>query len=353
MKPFKVLGTVLAGALLATNVVSAAPTEPVPVKPAPIAAPVPQDSYSGLKLLLVIDGKGFSPDDVPLYTGASNEVMVPVRAAAEALGYTLTWHQDKLSLELVKGNQWLSLQIGEDTYNFAKMIVSLGVAPELTNGKTYVPLSFFEKVMNLKVTAGPTGTIQISSKEQDNKETVPDTTKQGSITNISIRDKGGEIGLNGYSHGVRLNISDETEIVTSDNRKLTLSDLRLGMFIEAEHSLVMAMSIPPMTNAKKIVVKEDSAAQQTLGTAGQIEEVSSSGDGTTRVVIKGDKLSDASFETVILNVSSTTSIIGTKDNQPFAADELKQGDKVYAFYGPVLTRSLPPIGQATKIVVEN
>ncbi|MCP3776664.1 YobA family protein [Paenibacillus sp. MZ04-78.2] len=46
-------------------------------------------------------------------------------------------------------------------------------------------------------------------------------------------------------------------------------------------------------------------------------------------------------------------MIGTKDNQLVAADQLKKGDKVYAFYGPILTKSLPPIGQAVKIVVEN
>jgi 3-dehydroquinate synthase class II len=76
-------------------------------------------------------------------------------------------------------------------------------------------------------------------------------------------------------------------------------------------------------------------------------------NGTTRVVIKGDKLSDTSFETIVLNISSTTAIVGTKDNQKIAVSELKKGDKVYAFYGSILTASLPPIGQASKIVVEN
>ena len=198
-----------------------------------------------------------------------------------------------------------------------------------------------------------TGTIHISSKEQGSEEAVSATTKQGTITSITLKDKGGEIGLNGIGHGVRLNISAETEIVSADNRKLTLADLQLGMSIEVEHSLVMAMSMPPMTNAYKVIVKESSAAQQTLGTAGLIEEVTTSTEGKTRLVIKGDKLSDKSFDTAVLNLASDTPIIGTKDNKPVAADQLKQGDKVYAFYGPILTKSLPPIGQAAKIVVEN
>ncbi|TMV49098.1 copper amine oxidase N-terminal domain-containing protein [Paenibacillus mesophilus] len=354
MKKFKVLGAVLAGALLASNVVSATPSEPVPVKPMPISASIPQDSYGGLKFILVVNGKGFSPEANPLYIGAGNEIMVPIRVASEALGYQLTWTQDTQSLELVKENQRLSLQIGEDKYSFAKMLVPLGAAPELKNEKTYVPLSFFEKVMKVQVAVSETGTIHIRSKEQGGEEAAAATTKQGTITSITSRDKGGEIGLNGIGHGVRLNISDETEIVSAtDNRKLTLADLQLGMSIEAEHSRVMAMSMPPMTNANKIIVKESTVAQQTLGTAGLIEEITVSTKGTIRLVIKGDKLSDKSFDTVVLNLASDTPIVGTKDNKPIAADQLKQGDKVYAFYGPILTESLPPIGQAAKIVVEN
>lgn len=353
MKQFKVLGAVLAGALLATNVVSAAPNEAVQVKPMPISASVPQDSYGGLKFNLVINDKGFAPEEAPIYVGANNQIMVPIRAAAEALGYKLTWNQETQSLELAKGNQWLSLQIGQDKYSFAKMYVPLGVSPELTNEKTYVPLSYFEKVMKLEVAASPTGTITIKSVDQGNVAPKPETTKQGTITGVTYTEQGGIIDLNGYSHGIRLNVSDQTEIVSADNAKLALSDLKLGMSIEVEHGLAMAMSMPPMTHANKIIVKSATPAQETLGTGGAIEEISSAADGAKRLVINGHKLSDGSFDKIVLNVAQDTAIIGTKDNQPVASGELKQGDKVYAFYGPVLTRSLPPIGKAVQIVIEN
>jgi len=352
MKTFKVIGAVLAGTLIASNVISAAPIQSAPVKPAANSS-VPQDAYGGLKYVLVIDGNGFSPVDVPLYVGSSKEVMIPIRTAAEALGYKLTWTQSLQSLGLEKDNQSLSFQIAKDAYRNGTTLLSLGAVPELKNGKTYVPLSFFEKVMKLEVVAGPTGTVSINSKEQGNGETSPDTVKQGSITSIYKGEKNAEIGLNGYGHGVRLSISDETEIVSADNKKLTFADLQLGMSVEVEHSMVMAMSMPPLAGAIKIVVKEQAHDQQTLGTAGVIEEITPSDNGTTRVVIKGDKLSDSSFETIVLNTTDTTTILGTKDNQKIATSELKKGDKVYAFYGPMLTKSLPPIGQATKIVVEN
>lgn len=353
MKSFKVLGAVLTGALLAANAVSAAPNEAVPVQPVPISAPLPQDSYGGLNFHLFVNGKGFSAEEAALYAGPDNELMVPIRAAAESLGYELTWHADSQSLELAQSNQLLSLQIGQDNYSADKMPVSLDVVPELTGEKTYVPVSFFEKVMKLTVTADPTGVITISSKEQAGEQPSANPTRQGTITSITYGDKIKEIGLNGYSHGLRLNISDDTEIVSADNKKLTFADLQLGMSIEAEHSPVMAMSMPPMTSAKKVIVKERPASEQILGTSGTVEEITAAADGTARLVIKGTKLSDGSFDTIVLNVDAKTPIVGTADNQPSAADQLKQGDKVYAFYGPVLTRSLPPIGKAVKIVVEN
>jgi hypothetical protein len=357
MKTTKVLGTVLFTAILAVNTVSAsAANEPSPIQlPQPQAnvTAVPLDSYGGLNFLLVINGQGLTKEEAPIYVGAQNTIMIPIRVAAEALGYKLTWKQENQALELVKGNQWLSLQIGQDKYSFAKMNVPLGVVPELVNEKTYVPLSYFEKVLNVAMTVAPTGTITITSKDSGS-ESVDALTKQGSVTSITYRENGdGEIGLNGYGHGIRLTISKETEIVSADNKKLTLADLKLGMSIEATHSMVMAMSMPPLTNAKKILVKDALADTPTLGTAGEIQEVSAAEDGTVRLLVKGEKLSDNSFELVALNVGSSTQVIGTKDNQPVAVDQLKQGDKVYAFYGPILTKSLPPIGTAAKILVEN
>jgi hypothetical protein len=354
MKTIKVLGTVLFTAILAVNTVSASAIEPSLIQPPqPNVTAVPLDSYGGLNFHLVINGKGLTKEEAPIYVGAQNTIMIPIRAAAEALGYKLTWKQENQSLELVQDNQWLSLQIGQDNYSFAKMYVPLGIVPELKNEKTYVPLSYFEKVLHLTMTVSPTGTITITSKDSGS-ESVDALTKRGSITSIIYKENGdGEIGLNGYGHGIRLSISKDTEIVSADNKKLTLADLKLGMSIEATHSMVMAMSMPPLTNAEKIIVKDMPADTVILGTAGVIQEVSASEDGTVRLLVKGEKLSDSSFELVALNVGSSTQVIGTKDNQPVAVDQLKQGDKVYAFYGPMMTKSLPPIGTAAKILVEN
>ncbi|MCL2436804.1 MAG: copper amine oxidase N-terminal domain-containing protein [Clostridiales bacterium] len=72
-------------------------------------------------------------------------VMVPVRAIAEALGYDVHWIQETRGVRLgVATNLW----IGQDRYEVARMApITLGTAPELTEGRTYVPLSFFGNVV--------------------------------------------------------------------------------------------------------------------------------------------------------------------------------------------------------------
>ncbi|MFM1653311.1 copper amine oxidase N-terminal domain-containing protein [Brevibacillus sp. B_LB10_24] len=310
----------------------------------------PLDSAGGLHYNLVVNGKGLSRDENKVYENNQKEIMVPLRAIAEELGYKLTWNPETQGTELVKGNQWFLIKIGEDQYNIARMNVTLGTAPELKDDKTYVPLKFVQDVLKENVTVGVTGTITISSEKS---EEVAANTKEGTITNIITGEKGSQIELNGFLNGIRLNISDETEIVTEDNQKRTVSDLALGMEIKVVHAPFMTLSIPPMTTAEKIIVKGSQAAKDTLGTAGEIAEVTTAADGSKKVLVKGEKLTDLGYEQIYLRVDKDTPILSTKDNQPLSLDDLKQGAKVYAFYGPIVTKSMPPMGGATKILVEN
>ena len=71
-------------------------------------------------------------------------VMVPLRAVAEALGFTVSWEEVTQSVML---NAVISLRIGYDYYTYARMApIELGTAPELVNNFTYVPLNFFSIV---------------------------------------------------------------------------------------------------------------------------------------------------------------------------------------------------------------
>ena len=72
-------------------------------------------------------------------------VMVPLRAVAEALGYTVGW-DDRTGTVTV--GIAMTLTIGQDYYTFAKMApIELGTAPVIVEGRTFVPLHFFREVM--------------------------------------------------------------------------------------------------------------------------------------------------------------------------------------------------------------
>lgn len=87
-----------------------------------------------------------------LYRNEKNVLMVPLRAVGEALDYEITWDAEKRAATLTKGAQWTEVVIGEgtvgeDNYNFAKMIVKLGNPPVLKDSKLYVPVNFIKEVL--------------------------------------------------------------------------------------------------------------------------------------------------------------------------------------------------------------
>lgn len=96
-----------------------------------------------------------------LYKNNEGVIMVPLRQIAESLGYEVKWNNETRTAELVKGAQWTAVTIGEDNYNFAKMLIKLGTAPEIKDSSTYVPFNFLEEVMRVGVEIGDMGIIEI------------------------------------------------------------------------------------------------------------------------------------------------------------------------------------------------
>lgn len=82
------------------------------------------------------------------YNRADGTVMIPARATLEKLGYKVAWDPEKKEV-LVNGGI-SSFKIGSEQYIFGRMApIQLEAAPELKNGVTYVPLSYFQKVLKI------------------------------------------------------------------------------------------------------------------------------------------------------------------------------------------------------------
>ncbi len=94
---------------------------------------------------IIINGEEIELENL-LYKNEESAVMVPpLRQIVEELGYKVSWDQETFSAELIRDAQWTRVTIGKDNYNFAKMLIKLGTAPELKDSRTYVPISFFCK----------------------------------------------------------------------------------------------------------------------------------------------------------------------------------------------------------------
>ncbi|MGE5701889.1 MAG: copper amine oxidase N-terminal domain-containing protein [Clostridia bacterium] len=300
-------------------------------------------------ITLQINGEVLDPEETVIYEDEHEHYMLPLRQAAEKLGYTLKWNQEKRMLELTKGQRFIMLQIGKDQYNINKMAVTLGDAPKLQNGKTYVPLAFFSEILKENVVVNDRFHLSITGGDADPAVHIAPV-KEGTITDVVQGKEGFFVTINGFANGIRLGINDKTEIVTVDGKKLTVDDLKPGMTISATVGPAMTLSIPPQAMATKIIVTETGA--ELLGTEGAITQITTLPDGTKTVVIeKGVALGGKGFESVVLKLSDKTELFSTLDNSKVKADQLKEGQTIIAFYGPMVTKSLPPQAQAVKILV--
>jgi len=84
--------------------------------------------------------------DAPAPYYSNGVAMVPLRAVAEALGFNVAWDTVTQSIRLGVA---INLRIGNDYYTVGRMApIELGTAPELTDGFTYVPVTFFYQVLS-------------------------------------------------------------------------------------------------------------------------------------------------------------------------------------------------------------
>ena len=98
---------------------------------------------------IIVRGKK-APLEIKAYS-LNGEYYLPVRAIAEDLGYTVKWNGDTRYIDVLKGVQSASLQVGSTDYGEGKVRVVLNRAPRIVNGNTVAPLAFFTEILNLEV----------------------------------------------------------------------------------------------------------------------------------------------------------------------------------------------------------
>ncbi|WP_209860282.1 copper amine oxidase N-terminal domain-containing protein [Paenibacillus shirakamiensis] len=280
------------------------------------------------------------------YQVSGKEAMIPLRDVAGALGMTVLWNTKKQAAEVTKDQLWTLVKLGEDRYTVNKMSISLGAAPVMSNGKVYVPASFVSKVLHQELSTDKQ-TIIIGKEASDVQQQVQ---AHGVITAINSKDAYTSIQINGYGpNGLVLNIGPDTVLKNKDGKVIALSDLKLGQGVDVMHSMATTLSLPPQSAAYDIKVTSE-VSSDLIGTSGTIEEVVSLEDQSVKIVVKGNGLTELSPKEVALVISKDT-VITDQSGKTVEASKLVKGTEVLSFYSQILTRSLPPMGQALKIVV--
>lgn len=285
------------------------------------------------------------------WSESHNTAMIPLRALTEALGIELKWHKEDKSAELTRDALWTQVFTGKDRYSVNKMLLTLGAAPEIKDGTLYVPAAFAEKVLHAQLTTNG-NQVNITSEEQ-----VKTVTERGVITRISNQEKYPSIQIGGAGlDGIVLNLSKDSQLLSAEGKELTLADLSIGMVVEAEHSLMTTRSLPPQTPTYKVTVLDKAAElaaqpKELFGTAGTVENVNIKDGVVSQIEIIGTRLAETAPDHVVLNINKDTLLMDQK-GQTVKSEQLTKGAKVMGFYSPTLTRSLPPIGTAWRVVVE-
>ncbi|CAH2212058.1 stalk domain-containing protein [Tepidibacter aestuarii] len=160
--------------------------------------------------------------------------------------------------------------------------------------------------------------------------------KDGKISQITDVKNGKMFLVGSMNDGINFNITDKTVIVNEAEQKLTSDALTKGADVEVYYGNIMTMSLPPITSAKKIVVK---GVYTMTGNVKTIQKNS--------ILVEGEGL----YDQIKFNITDETKIVD-KEGKELSKSDIKEGSKVVAYHGGAMTRSLPPITNATKIIVE-
>ncbi|CQR58857.1 copper amine oxidase N-terminal domain-containing protein [Paenibacillus riograndensis] len=318
------------------------------VSAAPSAASTPNHSTiqtpSAGAATFSISVNGSALSEPGFQSPGSKEPLLPLRAVAGALGFTVAWNAQTKAVDLNKGSIFTSVKSGKDRYAVNKMYIQLGTAPQTKQNKLYVPASFVSKVLRQSVSAEGQR-IEINPAAEHISET-------GVITAITDADSYQSVRIRGIgTEGMILNVGKDTRLNRQDGSELAFSELHIGMTVEAQHSLISTRSLPPQTPAYQITVLDGETQDDLLGTAGTVQQVTTAEDGTVSFRIRGSALSEKSQNEVVLRLAKDTVVINENGETASPADVI-QGAEVISFYSPLLTRSLPPSGTALKVVLK-
>lgn len=109
-------------------------------------------SFANGEIKIKINNEQIFADNTPMLI--NDRTLVPIRAVAEKMGYTVSWNDEKqiVTLSSNDGFNILHFQIGNDTaFKNLSEEITLDVPPVILENRTYLPLRAVAEAMNAKV----------------------------------------------------------------------------------------------------------------------------------------------------------------------------------------------------------
>ncbi len=283
--------------------------------------------------------------DAPDYFMKDETLMLPLRAITEALGFEIEWQGETGTIILTRGPLYITMSAFADGYTFSKTApMSLGTAPILTEGTTFVPENFITEILDGAYAIDEAGNIKIVWG--DMKDVALITGLNGEEKQITVTDiiKG----------EVVLNVGGETHITDEAGTPVAFEDLKEGMTVKIFYGDMMTRSIPPQNVPNSVVVLAGSPAA-TLPSFEEVEEVAEEKITITAIDTDANTVTvaDSVRGEVVLVLGEKTAISDAEGKTITIAD-LKADMTVSVEYGDAMTMSLPPINnpKSIKVVAE-
>jgi hypothetical protein len=258
-------------------------------------------------------------------------LMLPARLTCETLGYNVKWIRKTQSVEISKDNVWTNFALEKDSYlkgnkdddsREKSTPIPLGIAPQVVNGSTYLPVQFFEELL------------------QENIFDVYEKNKiDGYITDIKHIENNTMLTVTYDNNRKIIFIVGKDTIITNSitNEKMQPKDLEQGDTIVVLHDSMMTRSLPPQTIAYKIDVTKNNIVK------GKVSEIKETTKGH-HITVK-----HKNNDTIIFHVNEKTKIINHITKKEAHINDILVGDELILTHTKAFTMSLPPQTTALKI----
>ena len=107
--------------------------------------------------------------DYQISEGNHGVRMLPLRRIAEHFDYVVSWDSETLEISLRRingnGNGYITLTLNLNSYRRINDLTArtLEAAPEIIGGATYVPISFFDLILDIHYSISTDGTIELTT----------------------------------------------------------------------------------------------------------------------------------------------------------------------------------------------